>query len=345
MSCSALTEPRARLSDFNGFPAYVWNTIRGGALGGRTLFVTGASGFAGSWVLAAIARLNARLAKPITVRALSREPHHSTDPWLTWVRGDVREFRDDVRADLVLHAGLSSAATPVGGDAELRDTAVRGIENVMAHAKRSGTSRVLVLSSGAVYGSTSGPVAESSIMGGLDAADAYGAAKREVEAAAQAFGAADLDVVIARLFTCIGPGYRHHEHLAHVSLLEDARAGRTLTLRTDGKAIRSYLYGADLAVWLLTLLCGSGSDIVNVGSDVPMTVHALAQRIARASGRGHDPVVTGPDHDTRRPHFIPDISRARTKYSLAPWTTVELAIKRTLEPAPAPGAAVSPGGR
>lgn len=340
-----MTDPRDRLSDFNGFPAYAWNTIRGGALGGRTLFVTGASGFAGSWVLAAIARLNARLAAPIAVRALSREPHYSTDPWLTWVRGDVREFRDDVRADLVLHAGLSSAATPAGGDAELRDTAVRGIENVMAHAKRSGASRVLVLSSGAVYGSSSGPVAESGILGALDAGDTYAAAKRDVEAIAHANGGTDRDVVIARLFTCIGPGYRHHGHLAHVSLLEDAQARRTLTLRSDGKAIRSYLYGADLAVWLLTLLCGSGSDVVNVGSDVPMTIHALAQRIARASGRGSDPVVTGTERDTRRPFFVPDISRARTRYSLAPWTTVELAIKRTLEAAPASGAAVSPGGR
>lgn len=318
------------MQDFNAFPANVWNTIRGGGLGGRALFVTGATGFVGSWLLAAITRLNARLDRPISVRALSRQSHEPTEPWLTWVRGDVRDFRDDTHADLIVHAGLSSAATPPGGDAELRDTAVRGMESVMAHAQHVSASRVLVMSSGAVYGRVTGPVAETMPLGALDSGDTYAEVKREVEALAQADSTASLDVVIARLFTCIGAGYRHHEHLAHVSLLADARAGRTLTLRSDGKAVRSYLYGADLAVWLLTLLCGTGNDVVNVGSDVPMTIYAFAQRAARASGRGHDPVTTGPERDTLRPYFVPNIGHARAKYSLAPWTTVELAIARSL---------------
>jgi nucleoside-diphosphate-sugar epimerase len=332
-----LTDLRARGADFNAFPAHVWNTIRGGSLGGRVLFITGATGFAGSWLLAAIARLNARLSKPLAVRALTRLPRESPEPWLTWVVGDVRDFRDDAPADLVLHAALPSTATPAGGEAELSDTARRGIDAVMAHVRTAGASRAVVLSSGAVYGSRPGPVSESVSLGAPDAADAYAAAKRDVESRVIADARAGLDVVIARLFTCIGPGYRNHGHLAHVSLFEDAKAGRALTLLSDGKAVRSYLYGADLAVWLLTLLCGTGSDIVNVGSDVPMTVYALAQRIARASGRQHEPVVTGPGRDVRRPYFVPDISHARTRYRLAPWTTVELAIARTLS-ADSPGA-------
>ncbi len=325
-----MTDLRGRVSDFNAFPAYAWNTVRNSTLGGRTLFITGASGFAGSWLLAAIAKLNARLAAPIKVRALSRVARESTDPWLTWVQGDVREFRDDARADVILHAGLSSEATPDGGDAELRDTAVRGMERILAHAKASGATRLLVLSSGAVYGTTAGPVAETTAVGALDPTDIYAIAKREVEAAAQAAAGSSLEVAVARLFTCIGPGYRNHGHLAHVSLIDDARAKRPLNLRSDGKAIRSYLYGADLAVWLLTLLGAKGNDVVNVGSDVPMTVLAFAQRVSRAAGRTHEPVVTGHARTTLRPCFVPDIARARSRYSLAPWTTVELAISRTL---------------
>jgi len=48
--------------------------------------------------------------------------------------------------------------------------------------------------------------------------------------------------------------------------------------------------------------------------------------------------VTGDERDTRRPFFVPDISHARTRYALAPWTTVELAITRTLA-APTAGTA------
>ena len=346
MNWFALTEPADRLADFNGFPAHVWNRIRAGTFDGRALFVTGATGFAGSWLLAAIARLNARLASPLQVRALTRQPRTSVAPWLTWVRGDVRDVRDDVHADLVVHAALPSTATPPGGESDLRDTALRGMDSVLAYAQRAGVARTLVLSSGAVYGRSTGAVAESFPFQPLDPADTYASAKREVEAIAQAAAGPAHDVVIARLFTCIGAGYRGHAHLVHVALLEAARSGRPLTLRGDGTAVRSYLYGADLAAWLLTLLGGSGSDVVNVGSDLPMTVLGFAQRVARAAKRGHEPVVTGPETETRRPYFVPDITRARTRYSLAPWTTVELAIARSLAAAgttPGPASTIGAG--
>ena len=322
-------------------PPGAWEAVDSAALQGRTLFVTGATGFVGRWTLAAIAQLNARSARPLSVRALSRSagtvmPY--TAPWLTWVSGDVRGFRDDAPADFVLHAALPSTATPAGGEATLMETARRGAEAVAAHAARAGVHRSLVLSSGAVYGATVGPVAESASFGPLAPGDAYARAKREVEAIARAAAGKGQEVVIARLFTCLGHGYRNHGHLAHVSLIADVRAGRPLALRSDGSAVRSYLFGADLAVWLLALLSRSGSDTVNVGSDVPLSLLTFARIVARLAGRGANGVQVGTAVPTARAHFVPDISHARVKYNLAPWTPVDAAVAQML------GAAVV-GGR
>lgn len=322
-----MTDPGARRSDFDALPASVWSAVRGGPFAGRTLFLTGATGFAGSWLLAAIARLNERLAAPLAVRALARAPQRAAAPWLAWVHGDVRDFTDDAPADFVLHAGLPSTATPPGGDAVLRETAVRGMERVVAHASACGARRLVVLSSGAVYGAATMPLPESAPLQPLDPGDTYALAKRDVEAIATA---APIDLAIARLFTCLGPGYRAHGHLAHVALIDAARAGRPLVLRGDGRAVRSYLYGADLAVWLLMLLAATGRDVVNVGSDTAMTLEDFARRVARVARMPLDSVQLGTEPDTRRPCFVPDISRARERYRLAPWTTVDLAIGRTL---------------
>ena len=321
----------ARGRGLDALPAGAWAAIRSDSLGGRTLFLTGATGFVGRWLLAAVARLNATTERPLRVRALSRGDGPFDAPWLTWVQGDVRQFTDAAHSDLILHAALPSTATPAGGDAALRDTAVRGAEAVVRHAHAVGAARSVVLSSGSVYGSNYGPVTESSPLTELSVDDTYGAAKREVEAVATASAANNHDVVVARLFTCIGVGYRAHGHLAHVSMLDDARAGRQIIIRSDGSAVRSYLFGADLAVWLLALLAGSGNDTVNVGSDQSIALVDFAHAVARAAGRGPESVVVRATDPIVRPYFVPDTSHARSRYGVSAWTGLDAAIALTLE--------------
>jgi nucleoside-diphosphate-sugar epimerase len=320
----------ARGRGLDALPPAAWATIDTANLAGRTLFVTGATGFAGRWLLAAVARHNATMPTPLRVRALTRAEGPFEAPWLTWVRGDIRDFTDNAHADLVLHAALPSTATPAGGDAALRETAVRGAEAVAGHARAVGAARSVILSSGSVYGTAYGPVNESSPLAELGVDDAYGAAKREVEAIATASIASGHDVVVARLFTCIGVGYRAHGHLGHVSMLDDARAGRPIIIRSDGSAVRSYLFGADLAVWLLSLLARSGNDTVNIGSDAAISLVDFAHAVARSAGRGADTVIVRATDPIVRPYFVPDITRARAAYGLEPWTGLEASIVLTL---------------
>jgi nucleoside-diphosphate-sugar epimerase len=322
------TDPRARGLEL--LPSAAWKAIDRDTLTGRTLFLTGATGFVGRWVLAAIARLNSSAPQPLRVRALTRGEKPLSAPWLAWVEGDVRDFRDPERADLILHAALSSSATPPGGDDALMETASRGMASVAAHAKSNGQCRTVVLSSGSVYGTAYATLAESSPFAELTPDDSYAKAKREVESLARDAISAVREVVVARLFTCIGAGYRKHNHLAHVSMLDDARGGRPIVLRSDGSAMRSYLFGADLAVWILALLAGRGNDTVNVGSDEAISMLNFARIVSRAAGRGEDGVEVRATDPVVRPHFVPDIAHARARYGVAPWTSVATAVADAL---------------
>jgi nucleoside-diphosphate-sugar epimerase len=302
------------------------------ALAGRTLFITGATGFVGRWVLAALARVNSTLSTPLKVRALTRSEQPVQAPWLTWeVVGDVAQLDPKGPADLILHAALSSSATPPGGDQALVETAISGMAAVRSRAIKGHSRRLVVLSSGSVYGSASADLAESSPFAELAPNDSYARAKREVEQMAQGRELVDsCDIVIARLFTCIGAGYRTHSHLAHVSMLDDARAGRPIVLRSDGSAIRSYLFGADLAIWILALLTSRGNDTVNIGSDEAISMLNFARIVSRAAGRGEDGVEVLATDPVVRPHFVPSIAHARARYGVAPWTSVATAVADAL---------------
>jgi nucleoside-diphosphate-sugar epimerase len=160
-----------------------------------------------------------------------------------------------------------------------------------------------------------------------------------MQLAAEAIAAAysqetPLRITTARLFTCIGPGFRAHSHLAHVSLLSDALvARRPIRVRSSGRAVRSYLHGADASVWLLAMLTHGVTGAMNVGSDHAITIGDFARLVARVAGRSPDDVEIGgePDAAPDRAYFVPDITRARRELGLAPWTATEDAVRRTLE--------------
>jgi nucleoside-diphosphate-sugar epimerase len=267
---------------------------------------------------------------PLYVRALTRKTQSFKRPWITWVPGDIRNFTDDVPVDLVLHAALPSTSTPPGGELELFDIACLGVEHVMKHAAFSGSRRTMVLSSGAVYGDASLPVSEFVSLGPVPPTDTYARAKREVEAVARSFTRTNHDILVARLFTCFGEGYRSHNHLAHVSLLRQARAGGPLMLKGDGASIRSYLAGEDLGLWLLALLSRRGCDTVNVGSDTVMSIRDLALLVAQCAGLDQTKISFAGESAGARNYFVPDITKARNYYGLEPWTPVKTVVERLL---------------
>ncbi|MEU1286421.1 NAD(P)-dependent oxidoreductase [Kitasatospora sp. NPDC005856] len=111
-----------------------------------TVALTGATGFIGSGVLAALA------ARGVRVRALARKPPQDAAPGTAWVPGDLAD--PAVLEELCTGAGalVHLASRVAGGAEECEAVNDRGTAALMAAATRAGVRRIVHLSTAAVYG-------------------------------------------------------------------------------------------------------------------------------------------------------------------------------------------------
>ena len=314
-------------------------------LAGAKLFVTGGTGFIGRWMLAVLARAEARknLGLEVTVLTRSRAafarrcPQLAADPMFRFIAGDVRSFAfPDGGFSHVIHAATDTSAEADRDPLQLLDTIVNGTRRVLDFSHAVGARRVLLLSSGAVYGSQRGIAAVPEDHPGACATterkSVYGQGKRVAEQLGTVFHVEhSLDVVIARLFAFVGPGMPLDAHFAIGNFIRDAAAGREIVVTSDGSPVRSYLYAGDLAAWLLRLLVsGRAGRAYNVGSDVAVSLADLAALVARVvPGADGYSIKGAPNPAAGHARYVPAIARARDELGLDVWTPLDEAVRRT----------------
>jgi dTDP-glucose 4,6-dehydratase len=147
---------------------------------------------------------------------------------------------------------------------------------------------------------------------------AYGEGKRAGELLCSiAHKEHGLETTIARCFAFVGPHLPLDAHFAIGNFIRDAMKGEPIKVK-DGTPYRSYLYAADLAIWLWTILFkGDACHPYNVGSDQEITIAELAQIVASALG-GSVASSTSP-LKFRSPvtRYVPYVSRIGKELGLA----------------------------
>jgi dTDP-glucose 4,6-dehydratase len=302
------------------------------------IFITGGTGFFGRWLLGALAYAERQLGLGLQATILSRDPaaFRARHPEIAqekifhFVRGHVADFAPPQGGcDFVLHAAADTVAFTRAEEEEERARAiVAGTRRMLEFARTCEVRCFLYASSGAVYGPATARPTGAREDDDLDPTTPYGRSKMEAENLCTNSG---LDCVTARAFAFLGPHLPLDAHFAAGNFLHDARRGGPITVRGDGTALRSYLYPADLIVWLLRLLLrGERGRAYNVGSDEKVTTAELARRIAAACDPAPEVVI-----QSQQPHgpqniYLPDITRARTELGLEVSVKLEEAIRRTL---------------
>lgn len=317
----------------------LWEDLRG-----ARLFVTGGTAFFGRWMLESFLKANDDFQLGAEATVLTRDParfaaaapHVVGHPAVTLHAGDVRTFSfPEAECTHVLH--MATEAGPGMSPLASFRTAVEGTERVLSFAGLRGTRKLLVTSSGAVYG-TQPPdlerVSEEYIGGPRpeDAARGYGHGKRAAEyLCSVAAATTDLEVKIARCFAFVGPLLPLDEDYAIGNFFGDALNGDRVLVKGDGTARRSYLYASDLAIWLWTILVrGESGRPYNVGSEQDINISDLARLVARIVRPGvHVRVAQEALPGVPPTRYVPSTARSASELGLREWVLLDDAVRRT----------------
>ncbi len=317
------------------------------ALRDARLFLTGGTGFFGHWLLESLLHANRELSVGIRVTVLtrsaeafrSRAPHITADPAVTLLEGDIRSFAFPATPHThIVHAATDSTGAQANAPAyQLAESILEGTRRVLQFALQTGASRLLYVSSGAVYGRGVSDVTliPETYRGGPDPLllqSSYDEGKRMAEHLCVAYSAnTPLECTVARCFAFVGPHLPLDQHFAIGNFIADAMAGRPIRISGDGTPLRSFLYMSDLAAWLWTLLvAGKNSRAYNVGSDEAVSIGALAGLVSNTLHSGLPVEIAGTSRVGAPPAtYVPDIARAREELSLQVTVSLHEAIRKT----------------
>jgi nucleoside-diphosphate-sugar epimerase len=322
--------------------APLWEDMRG-----RQVFITGGTGFFGCWLLESFCYVNRRLALDARATVLTRSPeafaikapHLASDPSVTLLTGDVRDFIfPEGDFPFVIHAATeASAHQAANAPLEMLTTILSGTQRTLEFAACHGTRRFLLTSSGAVYGRQPADVAHlpESYAGAPDPLDpnsVYSEGKRASELMCALFHkTTGLECAIARCWAFCGPHLPLDTHFAIGNFIGDVLAGRSIEIKGDGTARRSYLYGADLAIWLWTMLFRAPSLVpINVGSANDVSILELAQAVVTTLNPSTAIHVAGrPSPGAALARYAPSVERAKELLGLEETIDLQESIRRT----------------
>lgn len=274
------------------------------------------------------ANISASLLSRDPARFIAEVPHLGSRPELEWIVGDRAGFEFPAGGfDYLIDLATPSAAEVCAGGTAIVERCLQDSANLLRFTKAAGVRRMLYASSGAVYGHQ--PRDVERLAEGLPAdtttVSSYGQLKRRTEAL---FLASGCSCVIARGFAFLGPYLPLTDKFAAGSFLRDALAGGPIRIHGDGSQLRSYLYGADLAVWLVAQLArGQPGRAYNIGSDHAVTLRDLATRIAAALPRPCA-VVTSRAPVVGAERYVPDIGLAQSELGLGVAIGLDAAVAR-----------------
>lgn len=324
----------------------IWPELRG-----AHIFLTGGTGFFGIWLLESLLWANKahRLDLKITVLSRTpekflneRAPHLRDHAALHLVAGTLSQF--DMPAHPcthILHAASENNVEQRPDWAERQLTlAIDGTRRLVEMAVKHHTQSLLLTSSGSVYLPCDASDGQRYTEGPGSLADyaseryVYGQTKRMMEVmtavSAQRHG---FNALIARCFAFVGPYLPLEHNYAIGNLIRDALQKRQLVVTGDGTPLRSYLYAADLVIWLLTILVRGRSGVpYNVGGEEAVSIGELAYRVAAAAGVPADAVtIKGTPVPNAAPTaYLPSLARIEAELDMHATVSLDDAIRRTL---------------
>lgn len=272
------------------------------------ILITGATGLIGMTLVRGLMAYNEIYDGNILVLAYVRNMEKAQKLFREYIaRGWVKPIVGDVErltviedeTDYIVHgASVTSSRAFVERPVETILTAVEGSKNLLELARGQQVKGMVYMSSMEVYGTPSdtAPLTEDR-MGCLDpmaVRSSYSESKRMVENLCAAYASEyAVPVKIIRLTQTFGPGVSADDGRVFAEFARCAMQGQDIRLQTAGKTKRMYLYTADAACAVLTVLTkGESGQAYNAANpSTYCSIREMADMVASEFGNGKCQVV------------------------------------------------------
>lgn len=323
-------------------------------LRGKSVLVTGSTGFVGTALIREGIYLNDNLGAEIRFNLVVR-PSGTPLPieWLdredlTFIESSIgTPIHCPTKLDLVFHCATpASALLNSESPIEMFKTNVEAMQWLLSGLKsQQEIVRVVFASSGAVYGALPEYLASfpENFNGGpnvLEKNSAYAEGKRVAEfLLAQAGYGSQIEPVVARMFAFSGIGLPLDRHFAIGNFVHDAINRDSIVVRGSGVDIRSYLDSLDMAVWLwAAAIRAKNFSPIHIGSERAISIAQLAQLVSQRTQ-----VLLGKKTTIEIQHtrsaidgatiYVPSTARTRSSLGVAEFTPLEVSIDQMIQSA------------
>lgn len=297
--------------------------------------VTGGAGFLGVALANRLARDDHQVR---VIDNLTAGDPERLDPAVFFDRGDVADIPKLWTllhgVDCVYHlAARVSVAESILYPRDYNHVNVGGTVSVMEAMRDAGVKRVVLASSGALYGEKAHqPVAEDQRP---DPNSPYGVSKLAAEYYVRTIGALwGIETVALRIFNAYGPGQRTRPAHPPVvpQFLKKASSGGSLVVLGSGEQTRDFVYVDDVVEALVAAASAAGVDqrVINIGSGVEVSINSLLATIGRVVGRPVS-VIHNTDQSGGVSRLCADITLAGRLLGFEPRVALEDGLYRTVQ--------------
>jgi len=263
---------------------------------GKRVLVLGGTGFVGKWLVGTLLQAQTELNLNTELVVITRSASMATK---------AIKPKDNSRITFLEHDLTQSAATKIGNfdifihgatpsvpltgskdSAGVRNSSINGTHTILNAVRNfNGISRVLNLSSGAVYGNLRTPDGKVPEMAEFGQAEtSYAQVKIDIEHELNALKFAHaIQLTHARLFAFAGPFISLSDHFAIGNFLSNILNKSPIAVIGNPNTTRSYMYPTDLVASLLRVLCKPEISHINIGSGDGYKIQEIAEMCSKVA--------------------------------------------------------------